>query len=55
MIAPKIGPALWLSLEGRASRKTLWLYYLVPISAVALLAAAVDGMMGATGPNRYGP
>jgi len=50
-VPPKISDPPWLSLEGRASRKTFWLYFIVPIYAVALLAAALDGMMGATPTN----
>jgi len=44
---PKVDASLWLSLQGRVSRKTFWLYFIVPIYVVALIAAVLDGVTGA--------
>ena len=48
---PKVDAALWLSLRGRVPRSTYWLYFVVPISAIALLAAALDAATGAVPTN----
>ncbi len=48
---PELEPKLWLSLEGRITRRTFWLYFVAPIWAFALLAAGLDFAMGAAPTN----
>lgn len=48
---PRLEAALWLSLTGRVSRRTLWLWFIIPVYAIALLAAGLDALTGATPTN----
>ena len=48
---PELEPKLWLSLKGRITRRTFWLYFVAPIWAFALLAAGLDFAMGAAPTN----
>ena len=40
---------LFLSLEGRASRKALWLNFVVPYLVIIIVAGIIDGIAGTLG------
>jgi uncharacterized membrane protein YhaH (DUF805 family) len=39
----------WFSFQGRITRKTYWLHYVLPLTAVSIVFAIFDHMVGARG------
>ena len=46
---------LWYSLEGRISRRTYWLKFVVPIAGLLIMSGVVDDFMGYVEPDGSGP
>ena len=47
--------SLWYSLQGRISRRTYWLKFVLPIVGLGVMAAVFDGAAGFEDPDEGGP